>query len=195
MGLDWSDFTLDDLDQAAKRDVDFMERNVVAEMLEAAEGNEFPVQLTDSDIWNNYCDEELYLLDKKVREYIKKMVIYKKHNKGFRTSVPMVFAWIFGRPCTPSDGRICRKLHRLLEYYAQHVTGVTTINGKKVEKAYKFSTYGGSSKRPLSIKLRMELNEQETGAPVNKFTFTKFNQRAPERKPRTDGPDDGQGDA
>lgn len=179
MALDWSDFTTQDIEERLRREKDYKEVNRVAELLEEAEGAQFPAQITDEATWANYCDEELYLLDKKVREYLKSMQWYSKSNNGFRTTAGLVFAWIFGRTPTAKDGAVCRKLNRLLNYYCTKVIGVTTINGKRVEKAYKFSSQGGQFKRPLSIKLRMEVNEEKTGQQTNRATFIRLKSEAP----------------
>lgn len=117
---------------------------------------EVPVELTDLELWANYMDEDLYELDKKVREFLRK-TRYKRESKGgYRTTAQAVFAWIYGRQPEPADGSRCRTIHTLLGYYCTSVTGATTFHGKPVSRVYRFSRFSGNSKRPYSLKLRME---------------------------------------
>ena len=115
-----------------------------------------PIEFTDLDVWSNYMDDELYEIDKKVREFLKK-TRYKRQSKGgYRTTVQVVFAWIFGRQPTHEDGSMCRLLHKLLKYYCTSYTGITTFNGKRVNRVYRFTKYATNSKRPYSLRLRIE---------------------------------------
>lgn len=120
------------------------------------ESIEAPIELTDLDIWANYTNENLYVMDKKLREFFKK-TRYKRQSKGgYRTTASAVFLWIFGRPSEPKDGYVFRLLHELLKYYCTSYTGATTYKGKAVNRVYRFSKYAVSSKRPYSLRLRME---------------------------------------
>ena len=117
---------------------------------------DIPHQLTDIDMWNNYCDDRLYLLDKEVREFVTSTK-YTRQTKGhMKTAVPLVFAFIFGRSPQPEDSQVCVMLHRLLEYYCTRYTGSTKLGNKRVSRAYYFSRYAMNSKRPMSIRLRLE---------------------------------------
>lgn len=115
-----------------------------------------PIELTDLDLWSNYVNDDLYELDKKVREFLKK-TRYARQKKGlFRTTASVVFAWVFGRQPNPEDGAVCKTLHELLKYYCTSYVGPTTFQGKKVNRVYEFSRYAASNKRPYSLRLRLE---------------------------------------
>lgn len=115
-----------------------------------------PIELTDLDMWANYVNEDLYVMDKKMREFFKK-IRYKRESKGgYRTTASVIFAWIFGRKPEPSDAAVCRMLHELLRYYCTSYTGRTSYKGKKVDRVYEFSKYATEKKRPYSLKLRLE---------------------------------------
>lgn len=117
---------------------------------------EVPIELTDLDLWGNYMSEDLYEMDKKVREFLKRTRYKRKAKNGYRTTVPMVFAWIFGRQPAPGDGSVCRMLHTLMKYYCTSYTGATTYKGKPVNRVYNFSQYACNQKRPYSLRLRLE---------------------------------------
>lgn len=132
-------------------------------------GFDLPYQMTDVDMWVNYCNQDLYELDKEVRRYIKR-IRYTRMKKGkFKTAVPFVFSWIFHRAPLPDDGQVCRILHRLLDYYATRTTGMSAIGGRKMTHVYHFSKYAGDHKRPYSLRLRLEEMEKEgrDGFPVS----------------------------
>lgn len=120
------------------------------------ESIEVPIELTDLDIWGNYTNDNLYVMDKKVREFFKK-TRYKRQTKGgYRTTASIVFAWIFGRQPEPKDGHLFKMIHELLKYYCTSYTGSTTFKGKPVNRVYRFSKYAVSNKRPYSLRLRIE---------------------------------------
>jgi len=123
-----------------------------------------PIELTDLDLWCNYMNDDLYEMDIKVREFLKK-TRYKRQSKGgYRTTVAVVFAWIYGRQPTPRDGSVCRLLHQLLKYYCTSYTGITTFHGKPVNRVYRFSKFAANEKRPYSLRLRMELTKGDSNA-------------------------------
>lgn len=143
-------------DQRSDPDVD----NVV-ERLRDDDALEIPIELTDLDVWVNYMNDDLYYMDMKVREFLKK-TRYKRQSKGgYRTTASVVFAWIYGRRPEPRDGSVCRLLHELLKYYCTSYTGKTTFHGKPVDRVYRFSKYATNSKRPYSLRLRMEESNGE----------------------------------
>lgn len=117
---------------------------------------EVPVELTDLDLWANYVNDDLYEMDVKVREFLKRTRYSRERNGGYRTTASAVFAWIFGRRPSQSDTHVCRMLHELLKYYCTSYTGKTTYGGKKVNRVYEFSRYSGKRKRPYSLRLRLE---------------------------------------
>ena len=125
------------------------------------ESMDIPWQLTDFDLWSNYVDDDLYELDKKVREYIRKCRYQRESKGGQRTAVPLVFAWIFGRKPTSKDSQVCVKLHMLLKYYCTRYTGKNAIKGRKFNRVYYFSRYAGMHKRPYSLRLRLEEQASE----------------------------------
>lgn len=123
---------------------------------------DFPIELTDLDLWANYMDDDLYVMDVKLREFLKK-TRYAREKKGyFRTTCSVVFAWIYGRKPEPRDSATCRVLHELLKYYCTEFVDNTTYKGKKVSRVYEFSTYATENKRPYSLRLRLELHDGET---------------------------------
>ena len=115
-----------------------------------------PIELTDLDMWGNYINEDLYAMDKKVREFFEKTRYNRAKNNGYKTTASVIFAWIYGRQPRPEDGAACRMLHELLKYYCTSYTGATTYMGKKVSRVYEFSKYSVTHKRPYSLKLRLE---------------------------------------
>lgn len=143
-------------DQRSDPDVD----NVV-ERLRDDDALEIPIELTDLDLWVNYMNDDLYYMDKKVREFLKKTRYKRQAKGGYRTTASVVFAWIYGRRPEPRDGSVCRLLHTLLKYYCTSYTGKTTFHGKPVDRVYRFSKYATNSKRPYSLRLRMEESNGE----------------------------------
>lgn len=115
-----------------------------------------PIELTDMDLWTNYINEDLYVMDKKLREFLKKTRWKRKTKGGYRTTVSLVFSWIYGRKPEPADSPACRMLHELMRYYCTSYIDNTTYMGKKVSRVYEFSKYAFSKKRPYSLKLRLE---------------------------------------
>ena len=137
---------------------------------------EVPIELTDLDVWGNYMNDDMYEMDVKVRELLRK-TRYKRQTKGgYRTTVPAVFAWIYGRQPGPPDGAACRLLHQLLKYYCTSYTGKTTFNGKPVNRVYRFSKFSGTNKRPYSLRLRME--EADDGDIFREGPDSKIDKRA-----------------
>ena len=121
-----------------------------------------PIELTDAQMWANYVNDDLYELDKKVREFLKK-TRYARSKGGYKTTASLVFAWIYGRKPEASDGAACRMLHELLKYYSsKYTSGPTTFQGKKVTRVYTFSRYSCDKRRPYSLRLRLE--ESDAGA-------------------------------
>lgn len=117
---------------------------------------EVPIELTDIELWSNYMSDDLYEMDKKVREFLKRTRYQRSAKNGYRTTASMVFAWIYGHKPAPKDGPACRLLHVLLKYYCTSYTGPTTIGGKPVNRVYRFSKFACNSKRPYSLRLRLE---------------------------------------
>jgi hypothetical protein len=117
---------------------------------------EVPIEFTDLEVWSNYMNEDMYELDIKVREFLKKTRYKRQAKDGYRTTASAVFAWIYGRQPEAGDGAVCRLLHELLKYYCTSYTGKTTFHGKPVNRVYRFSKFATNSKRPYSLRLRME---------------------------------------
>lgn len=115
-----------------------------------------PIEMTDLDVWSNYLNDELYFMDKKIREFLKKTRYKRMAKGGYRTTAQVVFSWIYGHYPAPEDGAKCRMVHMLLKYYCTSYTGQTTFHGKPVTRVYRFSKFSGNEKRPYSLKLRME---------------------------------------
>ena len=115
-----------------------------------------PIELTDLDMWANYVNDDLYVMDKKIREFIKQTRYAKQKHGGYRTTASVVFAWIYGRQPEAADGAACKMVHELLKYYCTSYTGATTYKGKRVNRVYEFSKYGATHRRPYSLRLRLE---------------------------------------
>lgn len=128
----------------------------VVERLRDADALDIPIEFTDLDVWSNYMNEDMYELDIKVREFLKKTRYKRQAKDGYRTTASAVFAWIYGRQPEAGDGAVCRLLHELLKYYCTSYTGKTTFHGKPVNRVYRFSKFATNSKRPYSLRLRME---------------------------------------
>jgi len=151
--LDTSELTMAVSTERQRADAN---REDVVDRLRNDTSLDVPIELTDLELWSNYMNEEMYELDKKVREFLKRTRYQRAAKNGYRTTVQVVFAWIFGRQPDPGDGYICRSLHTLLKYYCTSYTGATTYKGKPVTRVYRFSRFSGNTKRPYSLKLRME---------------------------------------
>ena len=134
-------------------DVDIVERFRFDDALDV------PVELTDIDLWSNYVNDDLYVMDKKIREFLKKTRYSREKKGGYRTTASVVFAWIYGRQPRAEDGAACKTIHELLKYYCTSYVGPTTYCGKTVSRVYEFSKYATSRKRPYSLKLRLEESE------------------------------------
>ena len=124
--------------------------------LRTNESVDIPIELTDLDIWSNYTNDDLYHMDSKIREFLKKTRYARQAHGGYRTTASVVFTWVFGRPPTPTDGYAFRLIHEILKYYCTSFNGPTTYKGKKVSRVYRFSKYAVTNKRPYSLRLRME---------------------------------------
>lgn len=122
---------------------------------------QIPIELTDLELWSNYVNDDLYIMDKKIREFLKKIRWKQEQKGGYKTTASVMFAWIYGRQPTPADGYATRIIHQLLRYYCTSFNGPTTFQGKKVSMVYKFSKYATRNKRPYSLRLRLE--EAEDG--------------------------------
>jgi hypothetical protein len=148
--------------------------------LRSKEGFELPPDITDADLWANYTDERLYLLDKKVREYFFATKYKRQYQeKEFRTSVPLVFACIFGRKPEAKDSQYCVLMHKLLTYYAKRKTGQNNINGKKFTNVYYIGPYQLLHRRPYSLRLRLE---EMDDSKQNRTIWSGYKQSSPRKK-------------
>lgn len=160
----------------------------IVERLRGTSSMEIPIELTDVELWANYTNDDLYEMDKKVREFLKKTRYKREAGNGYRTSCSMVFAWIYGRMPEPEDGAACRLLHVLLKYYCTSYTGKTTIQGKPVNRVYNFSKYATNSRRPYSLRLRLEEAGEKSGTVFKYGSGKKANRRSDGRHAdRADG--------
>lgn len=122
---------------------------------------EIPRQMADVDVWNNYCNQRIYELDKMVRKYLQETRYKREKQHGMKTACPLLFAVLFGRKPGKSDTQVCRDLHILLRYYCTRHTGKSAIAGKRVVVVYHFSPYACRNKRPYSLRLRLEERNDE----------------------------------
>jgi hypothetical protein len=136
--------------------VDTRPDQTIIERLRFDDALEIPHQLTDVDLWINYCNNDLYDLDKAVREVIKKTRWTRLTKGKMSTAVPIVFMQIFGRRPESKDSFVCVMLHRLLRYYCTSYTGTSKIAGQRFNHVYHFSKYAMRSRNPMSLRLRME---------------------------------------
>jgi hypothetical protein len=159
----------------------------IVERLRFDDALEIPHQLTDVDLWLNYCNDDLYNLDKAVREVIKKTRWTRMTKGKMKTAVPLVFAQIFGRHTEAKDSRVCLMLHRLLVYYCTSYTGVSKISGVRFNRVYHFSKHAMRSRRPMSLRLRME---EADGKPIqyNEHGAGKDKRAQPRRGVTQNGP-------
>lgn len=128
----------------------------IVERLRFDDALDVPHQLTDVDVWLNYCNDDLYNLDKAVRIVINKTRWSRKTKGYMKTAVPLMFMQIFGRRAEDRDSHVCKMMHRILEYYCTSFTGTTKIAGQRFNRVYYFSKYACRSKRPMSLRLRLE---------------------------------------
>ena len=127
---------------------------------------EVPIELTDLDLWGNYMNDDIYEMDVKVREFLKRTRYKRQSKNGYRTTASAVFAWIYGRQPEAADGAACRLLHALLRYYCTSYTGATTFHGKPVTRVYRFSKFSANGKRPYSLRLRLEEARGDVGESI-----------------------------
>lgn len=123
---------------------------------------EIPPEITDAEIWANFVNDDLYYIEKQLREYFRRNITNKTKKKEFKTATPLVFMWMFGRPATPQDSGVCKILNKLLRYYCTRFTGQSHLGGRKFTHVYCFSPYATINKRPYSIKLRLELKNGDS---------------------------------
>jgi hypothetical protein len=147
------------------------------------EALEVPIELTDLDLWGNYVNDDIYEMDSKVREFLKRTRYKRQVKNGYRTTCAAVFSWIYGRQPQPRDGSTCRLLHTLLKYYCTSYTGQTTYHGKPVARVYKFTKFAANSKRPYSLKLRLEEARKESSALFREGPNSKADKRTHGRQP------------
>lgn len=130
------------------------------EQLRMAKELEIPKQLTNVELWANFCNDELYEMDKLFRKFLLETQWSREKNGGQKVTASLVFAYLFGRKPGPSDGSVCRLLHKVMMYYCTSYKGRTTFQGQKVERLYIFSKYTAKNanemKRPISLRLRLE---------------------------------------
>lgn len=180
MGLDLDAFN--DLTQ-----VDNDPDHSIVERLRFDDALEIPHQLTDVDLWLNYCNDDLYNLDKAVRKVISKTRWTRITKGSFKTAVPLVFVQIFGRATEPKDSHVCLMLHRLLKYYCTSYTGTSKITGIRFNRVYHFSKYACRSKRAMSLRLRLE-EADGSKVQLNEYAAGKDKRAEPRRGVTANGP-------
>ena len=121
-----------------------------------------PLGLTEVEAWENYTDDKLYEMDKLIRKWLRKTWCHRKSRGKMRTAVPLLFAYLYGRPPEPKDSQTCVMMHRILKYYCTRYTkSKSTIDYKEFTRVYWFSQYSNWNRRPYSLRLRIE--EMEDG--------------------------------
>lgn len=153
---------LEGFDEVVKAELADTPDQSIIDRLRFDDALDIPWQITDLDLWKNYTDDDLYELDRKLRQYFEKNRRQRERKKGLKTAVPLVFAWIFGRRPEAKDSQVCVKLHRLMKYYCTRYTGCSMINGVRFTRVYYFSTYSTRHKRPYSLRLRLELCNEDS---------------------------------
>ena len=183
--LDFSDL-VDAISTEGQRDDPYVDGFV--EDIRNNSSIDVPIEMTDLDVWANYMDDDLYEMDKKLREFLKRTRYKRQAKGGYRTTSSVVFAWMFGRKPTPADGSVCRMLNELLKYYCTSYTGRTTFDGKPVNRVYRFNKYTTNNKRAYSLRLRIEEAEEISDATFRKGPNHKADKRTHGRRAdRTDG--------
>lgn len=163
------------------------EENII-ERLRFDDSLEIPHQLTDVDLWLNYCNDDLYHMDKEIRAYIKKTRWHRVKRGSFKTAAPLIFIHLFGRKATPADSHTCRMIHKLLDYYCTKYTGTSMINGIRFSRVYYFSKYACTGKRPLSIRLRLEEADGEFKGSFREYKLSKSKRAKPRPGVTAHGP-------
>lgn len=110
--------------------------------------------------WANYCDDDLYMLEKLLRKWFaacRESSRWMKTYKNRRYTMGMVVERIFGRKWDSSiDCRYSKKLKLLLQYYSTSVKPSGVIAGKKTNHPVYVIGTKRIDKRPYSLRLRIE---------------------------------------
>lgn len=181
MGLDLTAFN-----ELAKIDTD--PEQTIIERFRFDDALEVPHQLTDVDIWLNYCNDDLYYLDKAVRGVIKRSRYTRRTKGSMKTAVPLVFLQIFGRKPSAKDSQTCVMLHRLLKYYCTSYTGESKISGVRFSRVYHFSKYACIQKRPMSLRLRLEESKNGGSSAFREYRPSGSKRGKPRRGTTPHGP-------
>lgn len=175
------------LNEIADIGTDEDEQSIV-ERLRFDDALEIPHQLADVDVWLNYCNDDLYYLDKEVRKFINRSRWTRETKGKMKTAVPLVFLAIFGRKATPQDSSVCKMLHRILRYYCTSYTGTSKIAGVRFSRVYHFSKYAMRSKRAMSLRLRLEESRDGGENNFREYATGKDKRAEPRRGITQNGP-------
>ena len=117
--------------------------------------------LTTPERWENYSNDLIYETDKRIREWMRSMKSVWTNRKGMdRRYSRQMLVEILGLQDAIKTAYDNKIVSRIFAYYSTKVTGSTTINGKKVKRAYTLSLRR-LKKNPYSLRLRLEELEDE----------------------------------
>lgn len=121
--------------------------------------------------WENYSDDILYDIEKRLRAFLKSKE-GDPHWKWARTTyrkftVGMMFEVLYGRKWDPSrDGKYAHRMSRVMSYYSTKIQKEGAIRGKKMTKTiYTLSLSRFHRIPPYSLKLRIEWLEDQGQLP------------------------------
>lgn len=135
------------------------ERPPAVEVSDPVEASGIPY-IADPKAWRQYCDEEVYWADSRLREFLEeasKNRRWARSQKLRKYTMAMMFEILTGRKYQPSDRRVGVKLARVMAYYSTRIMKGTSIDGKKTNKKVYVLSARRLERQPYSLKLRMEM--------------------------------------
>ena len=160
MEFDLSAF--DTLDHTKKEE----ESKVIARLKDA--DFQFPHAMANATTWERYVNDDLYYLDKAIREILLKTRHARIEQGGMKTNSRLMFITIFGEEPKNNreDNNTLKLINRILSHYAKRKTNVTKVQGKRLRSVFHFTPGQFKDRRPgytplpISLKLRMEEQER-----------------------------------
>lgn len=117
--------------------------------------------LTTPERWENYSNPLIYETDKRMREWMESMrSVWTNRNAKDRRYSRKDLVEILGLESAIKNAHDNKIVSRIFAYYSSKITERTSINGKKVKKAYTLS-FKRLKLKPYSLKLRLEELEGE----------------------------------
>lgn len=122
--------------------------------------------INTDEAWNQYTDEALYDLDKRMRSWMEKMSENKtwvRSAKSRRYTYKQLFEVLYQRPYTNKDAKYTGRFSKVFAYYSSRIQNAywSKEKGRAVAKKNYTIAPGRLKKPPYSLRLRMEwLSEQ-----------------------------------